>query len=113
MSDLEILESGEVVVPDELKGTFADHRLPLFKRVGLLAETKEVPPCLLGESILLLREAADHLSAVRDVASRRARAQQAVQTQLHRAQQEVTFLRKYILQEIGKDPEFFQQMPVG
>ena len=113
MSDLEILESGEVAVPDELKGTWADRTLPLPERMGLLIGAVDEPFAVSDQVISLLNEALDHLKPARDVAVRRGRQMRTIQDQLHRAQQEVTFLRNYICERIGKDPEFFQQMPVG
>jgi hypothetical protein len=113
MTDLEIGETGDVSVPDELKGTWADRTLPLPERLELLIVVPEM--CLMSSARVasLLNEALDHLKPARDVAMRRGRQMQTIQEQLHRARQEVMFLRQYIREEIGKDPEFFQQMPVG
>ena len=113
MSDLEISETGEVTVPDELKGTWADRTLPLPERLELFIAATDMSFALSAQAVSLLNEVLDHLKPVRDVAVRRGRVMQTVQEQLHRAQLEVNFLRKYIRERIGKDPEFFQQMPVG
>ena len=113
MSDLEIGETGEVIVPDEIRGTWADRTLPLPERLELFIAATDMSFAVSAQAVSLLNEVLDHLKPARDVAVRRGRMMQTVQGQLHRAQEEVTVLRKYIRQEIGKDPEFFQQMPVG
>jgi hypothetical protein len=104
MTDLKILQNGEVVVAEDLKGTFADPTLPLPERMRLLAEELRMP---------LLFEAADHLASVRSSAERRGRASQATVALLKRAQGEIGFLRQFIREKTGSDPDYFEQMPVG
>ena len=110
-SVIEIGPNGEVIVPEDIKGTYADPTIPLHSRVERLASNLELVP-LLGDYVpALLHEAADHLKSSRGAAERRGKAQLAMQHQLHAARQEITFLRNYLWTEYGKKPEFIQPSP--
>lgn len=104
MADIDISETGEVIVPPEIKGTHDDPTLPLVTRVRLLAEKGNTG---------LLSEVADHLAGQRKAAERRANTQAHLQQQVMHQRQEIDFLRKFIRLHLGEDadPEFF--IPVG
>jgi len=102
MGKLEIGEQGQVTVAAGIDGTHEDPTLPLPERVRLLAEEQDSG---------LLREAADHLASQRRVAERRGNTQAHLQQQIKFAREEINFLRSYIREHCGKDPDFF--IPVG
>jgi hypothetical protein len=108
---VEIGTNGEVTVPEDIRGTYADPTIPLHERTERLAKNMESIP-LLGDKIaVLLREAADVLKSNRGAAERRGKAQLVMQQQLHAARLEVTFLRNFLYKEFGKNPEFIQPSP--
>jgi hypothetical protein len=108
---IEIGQNGEVIVPEEIRGTYADPTIPLHERIERLATNLELVP-LLGDAIpVLFHEAADILQSNRVAAERRGKVQLQTQTSLHNASLEISFLRNLIHEKLGTSPDFVLPSP--
>ena len=103
---IEIGQNGEVTVPEELKGTWADPTIPLHHRLGLLSTKMEN-----ARMVELLLEAGDILQSNRTAAERRGKMQLQTQTGLHNAHLEISFLRNFIREKLGTSPDFVLPSP--